>query len=45
MSSSIKKSLETTGPSPVRDFIINSNGHTFITKILIGMYTSSNKKK
>jgi acetyl-CoA carboxylase/biotin carboxylase 1 len=35
MSSSIKKSLETTGPSPVRDFIINSNGHTFITKILI----------
>jgi len=36
MTNSVKKSLETTGPSPVRDFIINSNGHTLITKILIG---------
>jgi acetyl-CoA carboxylase/biotin carboxylase 1 len=35
MTNSVKKSLETTGPSPVRDFIINSNGHTLITKILI----------
>ncbi|ORX86109.1 acetyl-CoA carboxylase [Anaeromyces robustus] len=33
--SSVKKSLDSTGPSPVRDFIINSNGHTLITKILI----------
>jgi len=32
-----KKLLDSTGPSPVRDFIINSNGHTLITKILIGM--------
>jgi len=30
-----KKLLDSTGPSPVRDFIINSNGHTLITKILI----------
>lgn len=35
MTNSVKKLLDAKAPSVVRDFIINSNGHTLITKILI----------